>query len=73
MHVDKPVEKEIATGSSILAGKSHGQRTLVGYSPWRHKESNRNESDVFRQQKGNQFDWSGEFWSLEEDEKKVSD
>ena len=43
MHVDKPVEKEIATGSSILAGKSHGQRTLVGYSPWRHKESNMTE------------------------------
>ena len=27
----------MATHSSILAGKSHGQRRLVGYSPWVHK------------------------------------
>ena len=33
------LEKEMATHSSILAGKSHGQRSLVGYSPWGHKES----------------------------------
>ena len=25
--------------TSILAGKSHGQSSLVGYSPWDHKES----------------------------------
>ena len=24
--------------SSILAGESHGQRSLAGYSPWSHKE-----------------------------------
>ena len=24
----------------LLPGKSHGQRSLVGYSPWGHKESN---------------------------------
>ena len=29
-----PLEKEMATHSSILAGKFHGQRSLVGYSPW---------------------------------------
>ena len=29
--------------SSILAGKSHEQRSLVGYSPWGHKESDTNE------------------------------
>ena len=23
----------------FLPGKSHGQRRLMGYSPWRHKES----------------------------------
>ena len=33
------LEKEMATHSSILSGKSHGQRSLVGYSPWGHKES----------------------------------
>ena len=26
------------THSSILAWKSHGQKSLVGYSPWGHKE-----------------------------------
>ena len=28
-----PLEKEIATHSSILPGESHGQRSQVGYSP----------------------------------------
>ena len=27
-------EKEMATHSSILAGESHGQRSLAGHSPW---------------------------------------
>ena len=36
---EDPLEKEIAIHSSILAGESHGQRSLVGYSPWGHKES----------------------------------
>ena len=29
----------MANPSHMLAGKSHGQRSLVGYSPWGHKES----------------------------------
>ena len=28
----------MATNCSTLARKSHGQRSLVGYSPWGHKE-----------------------------------
>ena len=28
----------MATHSSILPGKSHGWRSLVGYSPWGHQE-----------------------------------
>ena len=32
------LEKEMAVHSSILDGKSHGQRNLVGYSPWGCKE-----------------------------------
>ena len=32
------MEKEVATHSSILAWRIHGQRSLVGYSPWDHKE-----------------------------------
>ena len=31
----------MATRSSILPGKSHGQKSLVGYSPWGPKESDR--------------------------------
>ena len=27
----------------VLPGKSHGQRSLVGYSPWGHKKSHMNE------------------------------
>ena len=34
-----PLEKKMATYSSILAGKFHGQRSLMGYSPWGRKES----------------------------------
>ena len=33
----RPLEEEMATHSSILPGKSHGQRSLAGYSPWRHR------------------------------------
>ena len=29
-----PLEKKMVTHSSILAGKSHGWRSLVGCSPW---------------------------------------
>ena len=32
-----PLEKEMAT-LVFLSGKSHGQRSLVGYSPWGRKE-----------------------------------
>ena len=35
---DEPLEKGLATHPSILAGESHGQRSLVGYSPWGCKE-----------------------------------
>ena len=28
----------------FLPGESHGQRSLVGYSPWGHKESDTNEA-----------------------------
>ena len=33
----------MATHSSILAGKSHGQRSLAGYSPWGCRESDATE------------------------------
>ena len=34
----------MATHSSILSGESHGQRSLAGYSPWDHKESDMTEA-----------------------------
>ena len=40
---EDPLEKEMAAHSSTLAGKSHGQRSVVGYSPWGHEESDRTE------------------------------
>ena len=42
-----PLEKEITTHSSFLPGKSHGQRSLAGYSPWDHKESDMTEQLTF--------------------------
>ena len=36
---EDPLEKEMATHSSILAWRIHGQRTLAGYSPRGCKES----------------------------------
>ena len=32
------LEEETASHSSILAGASHGQRSLAGYGPWGSKE-----------------------------------
>ena len=38
-----PLEKGMATHSSTLPGEFHGQRILVGYSPWGCKESDMTE------------------------------
>ena len=40
---EDPLEKEMATHSSTPAWKIHGQRSLVGYSPWGRKESDTTE------------------------------
>ena len=40
----------------FLAGASHGQRSLVGYSPWGHKESDTTEQ-LTRQTWANHPDW----------------
>ena len=39
---EDPLEKGTPT-SVILPGEFHGQRSLMGYSPWGHKESNMTE------------------------------
>ena len=36
---EDPLEKEMQPTPVSLPGKSHGQRSLVGCSPWGHKES----------------------------------
>ena len=40
---DNPLEKEMATHSVFLPREFHGQRSLVGYSPWGHKGSDMTE------------------------------
>ena len=37
------LEKEMAPTPALLPGESHGQRGLVGYSPWGRKESDTTE------------------------------
>ena len=38
---EDPLEKEMATHSSILAWEIYGQRSLAGYSPWGRKSQTR--------------------------------
>ena len=40
---EDPLQKEMATQSIFLPGKSHEQRSLVDYSPWGRKESDTTE------------------------------
>ena len=44
---EAPLEEEMATTPVFLPGKSHGQRSLAGYSPWGHKESDTTERLTF--------------------------
>jgi len=41
--LENPLEKEMATHSSILAWKCYGHRSLGGYRPWGRKESSTTE------------------------------
>ena len=41
---EDPLEEGMVTHSSILAGEFHGQRSLAGYSPKGHKESDVSEA-----------------------------
>ena len=40
---DDPLEEGMATHSVFWPGESHGQRSLAGYSPWGHRESDTTE------------------------------
>ena len=37
---EDPLEKGMAFTPAFLPVESHGKRSLAGYSPWGHKESN---------------------------------
>ena len=41
---EDPLEKGMAATSVFLEGEFHGQRSLVGYSPWCRKELDTTES-----------------------------
>ena len=40
---EDPLEEEKQPTPIFLPGESHGQRSLVGYNPWSHKESDMTE------------------------------
>ena len=39
LSLEDPLEQGMATPFSILAWRIHGQRGLVGYSPWDHSQT----------------------------------
>ena len=41
---EDPLGKGMATTPVFLSGESQGQRSLAGYSPWGHKESDTTEA-----------------------------
>ena len=40
---EDPLEEELQPTPVFSPGESYGQRSLVGYSPWGHKESDTTE------------------------------
>ena len=40
---EDPQEEEMTTPPVFLPGEFHGQRSLAGYSPWSHEESDMTE------------------------------
>ena len=40
---EDPLEEGLTTHLSILTWSPHGQRSLMSYHPWRHKESDMTE------------------------------
>ena len=59
---ENPLEKEVQPTPVFLPGKSHGQKSLVGYTLWSHKESVRHDvkpqhthTNAYLMLKGNAF------------------
>ena len=40
---EDPLGKRMVPTAGFLPGEFHGERSLVGYSPWEHKESDMTE------------------------------
>ena len=40
---EDPLEEEMETHTSILSWEIYGQRSLAGYRPWAHKDSDTTE------------------------------
>ena len=54
---EDPLEKEMATHSTLLPRKSHGQRSLVGCIPWGRKElGHEGQWEHVPRNDGNEFD-----------------
>ena len=72
---EDPLGKEMATQfSTLLPGKSYGQRRLVGYSPWVHKESDMTERltlSFFLSLLG-LGKWNPNHWVTKQDVKEIS-
>ena len=45
---ESPLEKAVAPTPVLLPGKSHGRRSLAGYCPWGHEESDMTEQQEWR-------------------------
>ena len=56
---EDPLEKEMATTSVVLPGKSHGQSSLMGYSSWGPKRV-RHDLATKQQQQQDIVTYSGE-------------
>ena len=54
---EDPLEKGMETHSRILLGKSHRQRSLVGYSPWGCKKSDMTEQLTFHFHSSEEVQW----------------
>ena len=60
---EDPLEKWTKTHSSILAWRIHGQRSLEGYSPWGHKESNITEQlSLLLEDVSQETPWTSSIW-----------
>ena len=56
-----PWRRKWQSSPGLLPGKSHGQRSLVGYSPWGHKESDTTERLHYSHYKVNFTIWGDSF------------